>query len=100
MESFLQGFCSNSGLENRSPKASGRPPEGPRRPPGGSQLAPKQILSEFWCHFGIPKSLKLELEFAYEAPSWIDNLSLLEASGGGFGVDFGLPGAIGNFSEN
>ena len=39
-----------------------------------------------------------------EAPPWIDNFSLLEASGGGFGldfgVDFGLPGAIGNFSEN
>ena len=28
------------------------------------------------------------------APSWIDKLSLVEASGGAFGLDFGLMGSI------
>ena len=54
-------------------------------------MAPKQMLSDFWCHFGVPKSFKFELEFDLKnAPSWIDKLSLVEASGGAFGLDFGL----------
>ena len=44
-------------------------------------MAPKQILIDCWCNFGVLKN---------EAPSWIDNFSLLEASGGGFGLDFGF----------
>ena len=54
-------------------------------------MAPKQILSDLWCHFGVPKSLKFEQEFdkkMFRLGSTI--LSLLEASGSGLGVDLRL----------
>ena len=74
------------------------PPGGLRRGtggPGGRQEAPNwrqsRFLSDFGCHFGIPKSFKFELELLKNgAPPWIDNFSYMEASGGGFGLDFGL----------
>ena len=45
----------------------------------------------FGAILGSPNRSKLSWNLIKkDAPSWIDNLSLVEASGGAFGLDFGL----------
>ena len=55
-------------------------------------MAPKQILNDFPAILESPNRLDLSWNLLKnEAPSWVDNFSLLEASGSGLGLDFGLP---------
>ncbi len=91
---FLTRFCSILS----SKIALRRPPGGLRRgpgSPGGRQEAPKWRQSRFRVIFGAILGSQNRSNLSWnllknEAPSWIDNFSLLEASGGGFGFDFGL----------
>ena len=68
-----------------------------------------RFSSDFWSHFGVQKSLKLELKFASKWST--DSERIFGPSGGlwgSFGARFwahvgvvlGLPIAVGNFSEN